>query len=69
VVSIRTVASGANLDSSVEKHTALEFHLKAEYEAKQHYERRRLDLSDFVKARVKTSVEKKVSHKRRTKKS
>jgi hypothetical protein len=51
------------------KRIAPNFHLRAEMRAKQSYERKRRDLSDFLKARVETSVEKKTSRKRRPTKS
>jgi hypothetical protein len=51
------------------KRIALNFHLKAEMRAKQTYERQRRDLSDFLKARVETSVKKKTLRKRRPTKS
>ena len=51
--------------NDIEKRNALEFHLKAETGAKQKYERRRRDLSDFLKARVETPVEEKAPRKRR----
>jgi hypothetical protein len=49
------------------KRMALDFHLKAEMRAKQSYERKRRDLSEFIKARVKASTEKKAARKRRPK--
>jgi hypothetical protein len=51
--------------NDIEKRTALDFHLRAETGAQQKYERRRRDLSDFLKARVETSVEEKALRKRR----
>jgi hypothetical protein len=51
--------------NDIGKQIALDFHFKAEMKAKQTYERQRRDLSDFIKARVETSAEKKVSRKRR----
>jgi hypothetical protein len=53
--------------NDVGKRIALNFHLKAEMRAKQTYERQRLDLSDFIKARVEK--ERKTSRKRRRRKS
>ncbi len=54
--------------NDIGKRIALDFHLKAEVRTKQTYERQRRDLSDFIKARVETSVEKKVPRKRRPRK-
>lgn len=51
--------------NDIEKRTALNFHLEAETGAQQRYERRRRDLSDFLKARVETPVEEKAPQKRR----
>jgi hypothetical protein len=44
--------------TDIGKRIALDFHLKAEIRAKQIYERQRRDLSDFIKARVESSVNK-----------
>ena len=44
--------------TDIGKRIALDFYLKAEMRAKQTYERQRRDLSDFIKARVESSVNK-----------
>ena len=57
------------LPNDIGKQIALDFHLKGEIGAKHNYERRRCDLSEFIAARVGTSVEKKAPRKRRPRKS
>jgi hypothetical protein len=47
--------------NDIEKQTILEVQLKAEIRAKRHYQRRRRDLSNFIKARLKASVGKTAS--------
>lgn len=54
--------------NDIEKQTTLEFHIKSEVGAKQKYERRRRDLSEFIGARVETSVEKAPQKRRPPKK-
>jgi hypothetical protein len=66
---LNAVALAELFPNDTGKRIALNFHLESEMRAKRSYERQRRDLSDFIKARVEISVEKKASRKRPHKKS